>query len=99
MNDDSIVISDRWRTPIIASRQDGGGIVLRSPGRHAMTILSADELQRLFDFAHTPQLGRVERFPMALKDAPAATQSHDRPPLLSACPGLPVSGSTNATGA
>jgi hypothetical protein len=64
MNEDSMVISDRWRTPITAQPQRDGGIALRS-GRSGLLILSPAELQRLFKFAN--DLGVLQRFPMAPK--------------------------------
>jgi hypothetical protein len=67
MTDDStFTISDRFRRPLVAHRQHGGGVFLRS-GHSCLLILSEAELNRLFEFAHEPQLGRLERFPMATK--------------------------------
>jgi hypothetical protein len=91
---DCNVISDPHRVPITCQRIDGARVLIRTPGRPVL-IFSESELDRLFTFVRNePQLGRLQRFP-----APAATQSDELPPLLKACPGLPVSGSTNATGA
>jgi hypothetical protein len=66
MNEDSRVISDRWRTPIVAHRQHDGGVALRSGGS-GLLILSPAELERLFSYAN--DLGVLRRFSMAPKTA------------------------------
>lgn len=59
---DSLIISDRWRIPVTAQLREDGGVVIRTPGKDTM-LLSQTELARLMQFV-SPQLGRLERFPI-----------------------------------
>ncbi|OBB86060.1 hypothetical protein A5781_06115 [Mycobacterium sp. 852002-30065_SCH5024008] len=81
---DSIIVTDRYRTPITAEKRDRGGVVLRGP--RSWIALSAVEFERLVEFVRScgmaastgsggRRLGRIERFP-----APIAPQSDEFPP-------------------
>jgi hypothetical protein len=50
---DALVISDAYRTPIVAQRHmdDPGGVVIRLPAPKSLLILSAAEFDRLARFA------------------------------------------------
>jgi hypothetical protein len=76
MAEDSIVISDRYRSPIVAQNRNdsGGGIVLR-PSRGWPIIMPDAELDRLFAFA--PDKAHIQRFQVGPKGAPAATYSDE----------------------
>ncbi len=69
---DSVVISDRFRAPVIASRQDSGGVVLRIPSRNTLVILSAAEVRRFVSFAN--DLGVLQKHPVL---APESTDTHE----------------------
>lgn len=56
------VISDPFRVPITAESREDGGVVLRGHFRSVLALSSA-ELQRLQDFADSPRLGKLQRFP------------------------------------
>lgn len=65
---DSLVVSDRYRVPIVAERHhdSSGGVILRRG--NAFIILSESELDRLVSFARDePAKVRVQRFPVVLK--------------------------------
>jgi hypothetical protein len=59
---DQTVITDRWRTPVIAQRRKDGGIVLRGYFTNIIA-LSDTELERIFSFAHDQ--GVPQRYVMA----------------------------------
>jgi hypothetical protein len=65
---DSVTISDRWRTPVIAQGRKDGGIGLRGHFTNLLA-LSDSELERLFSFAR--DLGVLRRFSMAAKSPQA----------------------------
>jgi hypothetical protein len=64
---ESLVISERYRTPITAQRHmdDPDGVVLRTA--KSMLILSGAEFDRLVEFVRDePRLGKLIAFPMGL---------------------------------
>ncbi len=67
---DSITISDRWRSPIVAQKR-ADGIVLRTSA--AWLILSSAELDRLFAFATNRP--HIQRYPVAPKQPLNAPQT------------------------
>ena len=62
---DQTVITDRWRSTVIAQRRKDGGIVLRGHFTNIIA-LSDTELERLFGFIN--DLGVLQRFAMEPKD-------------------------------
>ncbi len=62
---DAIVGSNRYRTPTIAQRRDGG-VVLRQS--RSYILLDRDEFDRLVGFvSDAPELGKLARFLIATK--------------------------------
>lgn len=57
---ESIVVSERFRSPVIAEKRDGGGVVLRS-ARHWIA-LSPEELDRVVAFAGNR--AHIQRYPV-----------------------------------
>jgi hypothetical protein len=59
---DTIVISDRFRTPTTVQRREKGGLLVRQGGRYV--VLDAAELAQVLAFVRDeePQPGRIERF-------------------------------------
>jgi hypothetical protein len=56
MNEDATIISDPKRTPIIAQRRKGGVSLLA--GKNVI-MLSADELDRLYEFTEADEIPPV----------------------------------------
>jgi hypothetical protein len=63
---DAIVVPNRYRTPTIVQRRDDGGVVLRQS--RSYIVLDRGEFDRLVGFvSDAPELGKLARFPIAIK--------------------------------
>jgi hypothetical protein len=69
MNEDSRVISDRWREPIVAQKKTDG-IVLRTS--KAWLLLSGAELDRLFAFLRDKPT--IQRYPVQASESPQSDE-------------------------
>jgi hypothetical protein len=71
---ESILVSDRFRSPVTAEKRDNGGIVLWGP--RSMIVLGRSELERLFDFAFDrPRLGTLQRYPVGGTESPVSDET------------------------
>jgi hypothetical protein len=70
---DSIIVSDRYRTPVVAQKRAKGGIILRSA--RSWIALNEDELDRVVAFARNE--ARLQCFPVAPKSPLSATQTDE----------------------
>jgi hypothetical protein len=70
---DSIIVSDRYRTPVTAEKRDNGGVVLRSA--RSWIALNAEELNRVVTFARNEATLRC--YPVASKTAPESPEARE----------------------
>lgn len=68
---DSIIVTDRYRTPIVAEKRDQGGVVLRGP--RSWLALSANEFDRLVTFVRNEPT--IQRYVMTPQTGPESPQT------------------------
>ena len=60
---ESLIITDRYRTPVVAEQRTDGGVVRAAPAN--FIALNRAELDRLVSFVRDePRLGTLQRFPV-----------------------------------
>jgi hypothetical protein len=70
---DSIIVSDRYRTPVTAEKREAGGVVLRAA--RSWIALNEAELDRVVAFARNE--ARLQCFPAAPKSRPESPQANE----------------------